>query len=304
MLLAEIKGKLGRALTCADCRSRTDATAYSGFEDVLTSNVFGALRYLEPRWGVGPVLAGCDLAPIDSADLEFWPYADGCEPDVVIDLGHTIVLVEAKLNADFGPDQLPREVLFAHRRADGRPWRVLCVTPHARPPLHAQYTPDRRPMGDRGELRAAVASYFAEHDETGLGAVEIARRISWMSWGEVGERLRDARLAEPPPSHAAALIDDLCRALEARGLTWPRYQGFASVPHATSRWTAGPVWSAAEAGRAPSTDLEWAIPPMIGRWRAPGWFASRDTFEGFGRAKPGLARRWSGWFSRGGNHGR
>ena len=187
MLAAELRKKLGRALSCAVCNQTTSAESYFGFEDVLTSNVFGALRYLDPRYGLHAVLRDVDVGSFTDATIEFWPCRNGCEPDVVIDTPETLIVVETKLRSTFGHNQLPREVLFAHHRAAGRPWRLLCITDETREPRHAAYGPDRTLIaGSALSLGAGVATYFARTNETDLTAEEIARRVVWMPWWRVG----------------------------------------------------------------------------------------------------------------------
>jgi len=84
-------------------------------EDILTSNVFGLLRYVSPQAGLLPFLAcaksvrgECPLgtsvdgrtADAVTAEYDFWPRWPGCEPDVVLAIQHDerkfLVVVEAK----------------------------------------------------------------------------------------------------------------------------------------------------------------------------------------------------------------
>jgi len=124
MLQALLKGKLTRP--------------EENMEDLLTSNVFGMFKYLEPREALLPFLGKAvnlegnrladHLQGIDSAEYYFWPWMteQGCypaEPDVLITLADkqgrkTAVLVEAKFwsgkssaanDSDIPFDQLARE---------------------------------------------------------------------------------------------------------------------------------------------------------------------------------------------------
>jgi hypothetical protein len=153
MLLAEIQGKLKGTFACTVCGDDgISLEAAVAIEDALTSTVFGALRWLRPELGLSPILRRLDL-PVTAPDptIRLWPRDDvpvvgigetkisdvGCEPDVVIDVpGQSFTLVEVKLGAALGaePLQLPKEAIFAHRHARGRPWRLLCVTPGASEP--------------------------------------------------------------------------------------------------------------------------------------------------------------------------
>ncbi len=107
-------------------------------EDLLTSNVFGAITYVSPEEGLLPLLANSIdsrdsppthiLQPVSKTEYHFWPWiqeagCEGCEPDVRIDITlkngkKAIVFVEAKYlsGKSSGPsegeiphDQLARE---------------------------------------------------------------------------------------------------------------------------------------------------------------------------------------------------
>lgn len=123
MLVAQLKGKLTRN--------------EENLEDLLTSNVFGSIKYLSYELGLIPLLStaedmkgnnSLDLSQISCVDYDFWPIlkeenCNPCEPDVLIHIEHktgihTIILVEAKFKsgksskADDGDkpnDQLARE---------------------------------------------------------------------------------------------------------------------------------------------------------------------------------------------------
>lgn len=98
-----------------------------GSEDQLSGNVFGALRYLPYAVfrqiivnSIKPSLVSTILEqslPSDFCDgwgrnLHFWRHFSGSqtEPDIVIDLGQTVILIEVKYNSDLSSDnQLIRE---------------------------------------------------------------------------------------------------------------------------------------------------------------------------------------------------
>jgi hypothetical protein len=99
----------------------------TGSEDQLTGNVFGALRYL-PYPVVRQIITN-SVSPADISklieqtlppeisgewgrNLFFWQhYPDSqTEPDIVIELGQAVILIEVKYNSDLsGDDQLIRE---------------------------------------------------------------------------------------------------------------------------------------------------------------------------------------------------
>ncbi len=154
MLLAEIKGKLRGTFGCSTCGSDgVSPGAVVATEDALTSTVFGALRWLRPELGLLPILRRIELPVVAPAvpTIDLWPRDKvpvvelekgemtevGCEPDVVIDVPEqSYLLVEVKLDAILGADplQLPKEAIFAHLHARGRPWRLLCITRGTSPP--------------------------------------------------------------------------------------------------------------------------------------------------------------------------
>ena len=101
MLAALIKGKLSRE--------------QENMEDILTSNVFGLIKYLPPSEALIPFLKqaedpeGCrpfeDLSSGVVVEFEFWPMIEEagckrCEPDLILrirdDNGLRLVFVEAK----------------------------------------------------------------------------------------------------------------------------------------------------------------------------------------------------------------
>ncbi len=99
MLAAQLKGKL--------------KVEEERLEDLLTSNVFGSFKYVEPEEGLllflkkattddGKLLT--ELPRIARCDYDFWPklrFTTKCEPDVVIRITHevhslTIIMIESK----------------------------------------------------------------------------------------------------------------------------------------------------------------------------------------------------------------
>jgi len=95
------------------------------YEDILTSDVFGAFKYLPPdylhAWIVKlrdrhPLLTPAFKLAREMPDIEFWPqlYAakaarNYCEPDVVFWWEQLAIVIEAKRGSDFSVDQLQLE---------------------------------------------------------------------------------------------------------------------------------------------------------------------------------------------------
>lgn len=88
-----------------------------GMEDVLTSSVFGILKYIPPEKGLIPFLQCAipyppdedsliDISDIEDIEYDFWPWLEiegyyGCEPDIIIKLKlannkNLLILIEAK----------------------------------------------------------------------------------------------------------------------------------------------------------------------------------------------------------------
>lgn len=255
-------------------------------EDLLTSNVFGAFKYsgrpealhaflarAVPRRGV----RAPPLPQFERADYRLWAWFDGaadvhgCEPDVVLHLGHadgtrSLVGIEAKLLSGkssrpthAGPitDQLAREWLALDRlaAAEGAARCVLVyITADAAPPWsdldEAQRELDRKRPGDPADLR-------------------------WLSW-----RVLPGVLAG---SRDAIFIDLVCL-LRRAGLTWfeglpkplpelpPPYSFVSeSTPAGTPApttlsWqppTLGPSFRFSSDARA----FRWSPPPPLAPWR-------------------------------------
>ena len=98
--------------------SKTGSNLSDRLEDQLTGNFFGSLRYLPFDIGIKPILQesvfpekllDCLYAfRIEEWDskIHFWKnFAwEGTEPDVVIDLGDLVILVEVKLDSGLSSD--------------------------------------------------------------------------------------------------------------------------------------------------------------------------------------------------------
>lgn len=187
-MLAEIHGKLSLDRT----------TPADRLEDTLTDAVLGSLRYL-PRHVLGAVLCEAfdttfSAAQLHEARLRFWPtFPDGTEPDVVVEVGGVMIIVEAKYESPFSQGQLIREWRHGRRDALARqlsgPW-LLAVTAHATEPAELEDA--------RGELANDPA-----FEDAGLASSSAVR---WISWQRIAKRLADEgpRLA----LHERELVDD------------------------------------------------------------------------------------------------
>jgi len=189
-------------------------------EDILTSNTFGAFKYVSPKEGLGLFLqkainpsdnSSLELPDIADARYEFWKWLEekgcnGCEPDVLIELNHedgtkTMVLVEAKYRsgksseADEGEkcnDQLAREwenLSLLAKRENARPI-LIYVTADFALPIH--------------EIKESQEELKSKGKEPA--------NIYWLSWRYIPEVFKDS---------ADIMLQDLVKLFEERyGLTF------------------------------------------------------------------------------------
>lgn len=307
MLLAEIHGKLKGTFGCAVCGSDgVTPEAAVAIEDALTSSAFGALRWLRPELGLLPILRLLELPCTESyvPTLSLWPWARvpvvsmdtaefvevGCEPDVVIDVpSQSLALIEVKLGSALGADplQLPKEAVFAHRRAHGRPWRLLCITTGTTAPRIQGFRRDgdRIVLTDRRPLADAVASYFsaATHEYVEAAnwpsASEVKAAVRWLPWFSLGALFEIARAKFATAPHEHALLEDVVALLHRRGLMRPEFHGFELASDRPLKWSAGLLWWR-------SAKPLWNIQAKISPWPAPKWLShasrARAGFQGFG----------------------
>lgn len=328
MLLAEIHGKLSGTFGCTVCRTdeSVDSGARVATEDALTSTVFGALRWLRPDLGLAPLLRRMELPFASSAVpvVSVWPRDGipvidvgeaelaevGCEPDVVIDvLENSFALVEVKLGAVLGaePMQLPKEAIFAHRHARGRPWRLLCLTRGTTAPLISGFRAEagRLARGDWMPLADAVASYFVAaavlgHTTGYPSASEVKASVRWLSWSALGASLEVARAQLSALPHEVSLLDDVIALLHLRGLMRPVFHGFEIACTRPLGWSAGALWRRSRTRRP-----LWSIEHSVTAWPALRWLSgsvgTRSGFQGFGAIPAKRPAPWPNlqWFSTG-----
>ncbi len=239
MLQALLHGKLSRD--------------QQNMEDVLTSNVFGLLRYVPATLGLLPLLSRsksingsqpldwmADLGDTDinSVDYAFWPYlseGDGkpCEPDLVVRLQlpanrKLLVLIEAKYRSGISSqasasdeplnDQLARELdnlILTARKEAAEPFLI--------------YLTD-----SIGFPESDVIESIAEYQEKRPGNL-VKTALLALSWREIPEVF---------DSSDNLILKDLCSLCQRLGLSFfhgmhvPRWQQqrlwrFNPLPH---RW--------------------------------------------------------------------
>ncbi len=142
MLLAELHGKLSRGLLHRE--SAKSNPNHEESEDILTSNVFGFLKYADRKTYLKQFLQRVELKlgneDLSQVEFQFWPtYPDGTEPDVVLISDQYYILIEAKKNAGFGSGeddmshQLAREYREGKKAASslGKEFILLTITADA-----------------------------------------------------------------------------------------------------------------------------------------------------------------------------
>jgi hypothetical protein len=182
-------------------------------EDLLTGIVFALFQYGDRTRFLGPWLRSLGLHVSDAdaigGEFRYWPqFPDGTEPDLLLLVGTYLILVEAKLTADFGTDvcdasrnQLRREVRQGKAAAavEGREFQLITLTAELFP-------------------RSQLYADLDEHDR---------RRWHHVSWQAIAGWLDG--LAESVHSEMSR---DLLEVLRRRGLH--RFQGFRSVSAITA----------------------------------------------------------------------
>ena len=186
-------------------------------EDVLTSNVFGFLECADRRLFLHRFLTEVLVLPTTTSDaeaamFEFWPtFDDGTEPDVLLNVGGWLLLVEAKLGSTFGVDaqdreknQLRREIREGRRVAAKRKrsFKLVTIT--------------KEPYCDTNRYQD-----IKEQDREDW---------IWCNWQAV-----TALLEQTPPQQRGALGSQLLDILLRRGLRG--FRGFDALGAAPLPWS-------------------------------------------------------------------
>jgi hypothetical protein len=240
---AELHGKI----------SRSGSNLSDGLEDLLTSDLFGRLRYLAPQQGLALLLRaarsfeterpGVALpGEVTGAAYRFWPPYRRSEPDVAIDLettgGPAVLFVECKYRSGKSgeddptaadtpgrkmSDQLARE--FSDLKEEhGASTALLYVTGHRTMP--------------RDELERSALSLG--HDGAAFRA-----QTYWIGWHTVREVL--AASLKGMSGRDALILEDLVALLDHKG-----FRSFAGWPKPETKEgvTVSDTRSRAEAVRA------------------------------------------------------
>jgi len=211
-------------------------------EDILTSNVFGALKYLQPNEGLLPFLAHARAGgSLPFADFvgrnpkityqKFWPWheqkgCNGCEPDVEIHLQFAdgkkfIFFIEAKYRSGKSSEECDEEVLDAEPKPPidqlAREWHNLILLAKERgatPKLVYLTAGVENPHKDI----EASSEAFASKCPGDVQAFDCA----WLSW---------RHLAQSMHKSSGPIQCDVLDMLEKLNLTF--YRGIPHFPQFT-----------------------------------------------------------------------
>ena len=270
MTIAEIHGNI----------SHTWSNLSDQMEDLLTSDVFGACRYVRPETLLLPFLRGAKTVdgialamsldtPVEHAYYRFWPWLVSCEPDVLIALEDSsrrfyLVLVEAKYFSAKSSSALDGEELeFAPAPSDQLAREYLALLD----PVGSFHLPDHFL---RGHVCCHALVYVTAHRsmprlamQESIGEIthflpNHARvNLFWATWFDLQPILARADAME----YERPILDDLRRLLIKKRLV--RFAGFDSVRHVDGV-PRGSVYASTRPGRtgqysfggAPETPME------------------------------------------------
>lgn len=217
MLAAQLRGKLTRR--------------EEDLEDLLTSNVFGSIRYVPSPDGLIPLLTSAesvngsfplkDLQILEFPEYEFWPNmqeqnCNRCEPDVLIHLTQNngkkiIVLVEAKYRSGLSSeadeterpmDQLAREwdnLVNLAKRSNATPFLLYITADFSFP---------------NKEINEAQQEFSKKRNK----CISPKMNILWTSWRKLSKLL---------PTQKHLILKDLVAVLRMQGLIF--FEGI-SIP--------------------------------------------------------------------------
>ncbi|RLD97778.1 MAG: hypothetical protein DRI92_05055 [Aquificota bacterium] len=232
MIEALIKGKLSHDL--------------ENMEDILTSNVFGLIKYLPPKLLLFPFLRVAKTIKGDlplktisddlSSQLIFWPFLNEtncrpCEPDLLLNLsdgtGKTrySILIEAKFHSgkssypdssDFPNDQLAREYDNLQKYSENVgsiPVLIYLTADYGMP---------------RGSIEESISEYTAKRGNTPT--------IAWISWQHLNSIIGDTTGHD----QYGEMIRDISSLLTKLGLDL--FKGAPALEPYNLRWKFKKMW--------------------------------------------------------------
>ena len=213
MTIAEIHGKI----------SETGTNLSERMEDLLTSNVFGCMRYLPAEKALVPFLSTARsyrgnvfsmLDKITTVHYSFWPWLKSssripCEPDVVVGLEREdhyvhLVLVEAKYHSGLSSDEdeRPEPSNQLARELDNLD-TISCVALGWSPWLNIASRTLLFVTQDMGMPHEPLAQSLSEYNHKRNKDGDIF----WTSWRFLPSTLEKMLESEIAPTHRAVLED-------------------------------------------------------------------------------------------------
>lgn len=254
MFVAELRKKLQNPDDAAEDETSLASWMASAREDILTSDVFGALKYLPRRPYTTSVLERIAKAnphahgfakhvsgsSAVTGEFRFWPrYASPAglggsttEPDVEYSTSRCLCFFEMKWGSGFGDHQIERQLLVGLHEAAEREFFLVLVTKR-----------DRVPDWTRGDVHAMeehVRSLGGQHWEELRERVRSnADRILTISWRGISSAMHRAHatMTTDPSIHEQArllssrIFEDVKLLLEMRDLR--PYYGLANLGDGT-----------------------------------------------------------------------
>ncbi len=230
MTIAEIHGKIGSS----------GGNLSDRLEDLLTSDVFGPLRYLHAQEGLFPILSEatpyCETTPklefdcSDEPEVCFWPWTGTSEPDVLIKCKDHLVMIEAKylsgksggddgnnsesafseftLSESTSSDQLVREFNDLKRESEKySKYSLIYLTAHR-----------TFPTEDIGSSYDAITCKRKKED--------YKNNVYWLSWFHVRKCI-EILMEKQTNKHKKKILNDINRLLRKKGFRG--FEGFSKI---------------------------------------------------------------------------
>ena len=250
MLIAEIRRKLADLEKIdpeeSDSVEKVRLMLRETSEDLLTADVFGAIKYLPRIPYLQKILHSiAEKNPqaekyknhinllseyIDTLKFVFWPSyptpvglpGSTTEPDLEISDTNILLFFEAKLHSGFGEFQIERELAVGLQQSKGREFFLVLVTAGMSPP-RIRRQGQRLKMTDY--IKSISSSSVVSKDITDL-LKKNADRVLWISWQGIISALDKAfknhtHMCELPPaeeSRAPDILEDLTELMVMRGI--------------------------------------------------------------------------------------
>ena len=244
MSVAEIHGKI----------SRSGSNISDRLEDLLTSDIFGPLRYMPSAKALKPVLersqryCGNNYFKISNNSenvvpkLHFWPKLTKSEPDIVIEYDNQLIMIEAKFRSgksghfsgvnddevakyqDASSDQLGREFADLQNYQGVFDSRVLIyVTAHRTIPLN--------------DINAGKQSLLiTQKDHSAIGDI-YEKNTYWLSWFQIYDSI-NCLLLETDNTYHRCILSDINQLLFNKGFR--KFKGYDvlninQIPHLSKK---------------------------------------------------------------------